>query len=100
MTIKTLDEAVVLAAGTIDAVLKTRWDDFALRLIATGCNPDNTNDEDDPPPTVGPWQRLTFEEALQYQKAVDLRWRADTLAKLRIDLAKYFQAGDGERTSE
>jgi hypothetical protein len=82
----TLDEALAATSRAIDKVLEQRWDALAFQLIADGVQPDDG--EDEPPPSEGPWQRLTFNQVLQRQRALDLEWRDATLAQLRINWAK------------
>ena len=80
----TLDELVAAAADKIDAVLQQRWDDLAMHMIATGCNP---NDPPNPPDDSGPWRRVTFDEVVQHQKALDCQWWWQMLAQLRMAVA-------------
>jgi hypothetical protein len=85
----TLDGLMELATAKLDLFLSERWDNFALRLIEAGVDPDGP--ESDPVDVPGEWRRLSFQDALQHQKDLDTEWRRATLVQLRIDLAREFK---------
>lgn len=87
----TVDDGLARVAKALDEVLAQRWDALALKMIGAGINPaDRGTLGVSPPRSEGPppglsWQRLTFDEALQRQKDVDLEWRAELIAWLTTE---------------
>ncbi len=62
-------------------------------VIGDGANPNDRGDLGSgfPPGGLSPglvWRRLTFDEALQEQKDLDLAWRAETLDDVRAWLVR------------
>ena len=84
-----LDRMVADAAVKLDKLLQQRWDEFALKLISDGTDPNDVVDDDEPDPD-SPWRRITMDEALQIQKARDLEWKIDPLEAPRAALAAHY----------
>jgi hypothetical protein len=82
----TLEEAMVDAAAQLDRLLEERWDAIALDMIAAGADPtdDGTHETDSSP--GGDWERISFANALDRQKALDRQWRDALLERLRVSL--------------
>ncbi len=96
----TIDDGLAKVAAQLDEVLAQRWDALALTMISDGANPNDRGDLGSGPPSGGlspglVWRRLTFDEALQRQKDLDLAWRAATLVRVRAELIDWLTPEGG-----
>jgi hypothetical protein len=58
----------------------SRLFDIALQMIADGADP---NGPGAPPDPDASWQRVSFDEVLQRQRAIDAQWKVEALAQIR-----------------
>jgi hypothetical protein len=76
----TIDQVLENASAQIDAILRQRLDDMACQMIANGADPTKppaTEDAD------GDWQRVSFDEILERQRAIDAKWKTEVLVLIR-----------------
>ena len=76
----TIDQALAKVSAQIDAILEQRLFDMALQMIADGADP---NAPGAPPDPDAGWQRVSFDEVLQRQRANDAQWKVEALAQIR-----------------
>ena len=76
----TIDQTIAKLEGEIDALLQERLDDLACQMIANGADPTKPPANED---SDGDWQRVSFDEILERQRAIDAAWKTKALAEIR-----------------
>jgi hypothetical protein len=93
----TIDEVLAKVAHEIDRVIERRLHTMEqqLRRDIALTGPEDEAALDRPPDPTSPWRRITVEEAIEMQRARFLASRAETLGRLRAELAPWFSEGTG-----
>jgi len=76
----TIDQALAKVSAQIDAILEQRLFDMALQMIADGADPHAPGAPPDPDAS---WQRVSVDDVLQRQRAIDAQWKVEALAQIR-----------------
>jgi len=79
----TIDQALAKVSAQIDAILEQRLFDMALQMIADGADPHAPGAPPDPDAS---WQRVSVDDVLQRQRAIDAAWKVEAIAQIRKSL--------------